>query len=58
MKQSHPKEEALPLDGERILELAAKSMFDLFANASEGMMLVDRHARVVWINDQIGRAHV
>ena len=30
-------------------------MFDLFANASEGMMLVDRHARVVWINDQYKR---
>jgi transcriptional regulator with PAS, ATPase and Fis domain len=49
MKQS------LPLDGERILELAAKSMFDLFATASEGMMLVDRDARVVWINDQYRR---
>ncbi|MRD47362.1 sigma-54-dependent Fis family transcriptional regulator [Caenimonas koreensis] len=45
----------LPLDGQRILELAAQSMFDLFANASEGMMLVDRHARVVWINDQYKR---
>jgi hypothetical protein len=30
-------------------------MFDLFANASEGMMLVDRQARVVWINDQYRR---
>jgi transcriptional regulator with PAS, ATPase and Fis domain len=30
-------------------------MFDLFANASEGMMLVDRDARVVWINDQYKR---
>ena len=30
-------------------------MFDLFANASEGMMLVDRQARVVWINDQYKR---
>ncbi len=45
----------LPLDGERILELAARSMFDLFANASEGMLLVDRNARVVWINDQYRR---
>ena len=44
---------SLPLDGQRILELAARSMFDLFANASEGMLLVDREARVVWINDQI-----
>ncbi len=45
----------LPLDGQRILELAARSMFDLFANASEGMMLVDRESRVVWINDQYRR---
>src|SRR6478736_452293 len=45
----------LPLDGQRILELAARSMFDLFANASEGMLLVDREARVVWINDQYKR---
>jgi transcriptional regulator with PAS, ATPase and Fis domain len=45
----------LPLDGERILELAARSMFDLFANASEGMLLVDKQARVVWINDQYRR---
>ena len=30
---------SLPLDGQRILELAARSMFDLFANASEGMLL-------------------
>src|SRR5687768_14283833 len=51
MKSSHP----LPLDGQRILELAARSMFDLFANASEGMLLVDRDARVVWINDQYKR---
>jgi transcriptional regulator with PAS, ATPase and Fis domain len=46
---------SLPLDGQRILELAARSMFDLFANASEGMLLVDRDARVVWINDQYKR---
>ncbi len=45
----------LPTDAESILELAARSMFDLFANASEGMLLVDRDARVVWINDQYRR---
>jgi transcriptional regulator with PAS, ATPase and Fis domain len=55
MKQSPPAHESLPLDGQRILELAARSMFDLFANASEGMMLVDRDSRVVWINDQYKR---
>ncbi|NML45155.1 sigma 54-interacting transcriptional regulator [Ramlibacter sp. G-1-2-2] len=51
MKSTDP----LPLDGQRILELAARSMFDLFANASEGMLLVDREARVVWINEQYKR---
>ncbi|WP_342128380.1 sigma-54 interaction domain-containing protein [Hydrogenophaga sp. OTU3427] len=45
----------LPRDAQSILELAARSMFDLFAHASEGMMLVDREARVVWINDQYRR---
>jgi transcriptional regulator with PAS, ATPase and Fis domain len=45
----------LPRDAQSILELAARSMFDLFATASEGMMLVDRKARVVWINDQYRR---
>jgi transcriptional regulator with PAS, ATPase and Fis domain len=51
MAASHP----LLRDAQSILELAARSMFDLFANASEGMMLVDRDARVVWINDQYRR---
>ncbi|HEY9094457.1 MAG TPA: sigma 54-interacting transcriptional regulator [Hydrogenophaga sp.] len=45
------RDDRLPRDAQSILELAARSMFDLFANASEGMMLVDRNARVVWIND-------
>ena len=49
------KTDTLPRDAQSILELAARSMFDLFANASEGMMLVDRQARVVWINDQYKR---
>ena len=46
---------ALPRDAASILELAARSMFDLFASASEGMLLGDREARVVWINDQYRR---
>ncbi len=45
----------LPRDAQSILELAARSMFELFANASEGMLLVDRAGRVVWINDQYRR---
>ncbi len=47
--------DSLPRDAQSILELAARSMFELFASASEGMMLVDRQARVVWINDQYKR---
>jgi len=47
--------DSLPRDAQSILELAARSMFDLFANASQGMLLVDRQARVVWINDQYKR---
>ena len=50
-----PASPALPRDAASILELAARSMFDLFASASEGMVLVDRDARVVWINDQYRR---
>jgi transcriptional regulator with PAS, ATPase and Fis domain len=47
--------DGLPRDAQSILELAARSMFDLFAHASEGMMLVDRQGKVVWINDQYKR---
>ncbi|MBH1963284.1 MAG: sigma 54-interacting transcriptional regulator [Comamonadaceae bacterium] len=50
-----PVDSSLPRDAASILELAARSMFDLFAGASEGMILVDRSARVVWINDQYRR---
>jgi len=42
---------ALPLDGDSILKLAARSMFELFSNMAQGMMLVDRTGRVVWINE-------
>jgi transcriptional regulator with PAS, ATPase and Fis domain len=49
------RDDRLPRDAQSILELAARSMFDLFANASEGMLLVDRKGRVVWINDQYRR---
>ena len=47
--------DSLPRDAQSILELAARSMFDLFANASQGMLLVDRRARVVWVNEQYKR---
>jgi transcriptional regulator with PAS, ATPase and Fis domain len=45
----------LPKDAQSILNLAAKSLFDVFAYASEGMLLVDRSGTVVWINDQYRR---
>ena len=45
----------LPKDAQSILNLAAKSLFDVFAHASEGMLLVDRSGCVVWINDQYRR---
>lgn len=45
----------LPTDAQSILALAARSLFDVFAHASEGMLLVDRSGRVVWINDQYRR---
>lgn len=45
----------LPRDAESVLKLAARSMFDLFSTMSEGMMLVDRAGRVVWINDSYKR---
>jgi hypothetical protein len=35
----------------RMLELAAKAMFDAFADAAMGSMLVDRDHRIVWISD-------
>jgi len=49
------KHSALPRDAASVLKLAARSMFDLFSSMSEGMMLVDRAGRVVWINDQYKR---
>ena len=45
----------LPTDAQSILALAARSLFDVFARASEGMLLVDRSGRVVWINEQYRR---
>jgi transcriptional regulator with PAS, ATPase and Fis domain len=46
---------SLPRDAESVLKLAAQSMFELFSTMSEGMMLVDRTGRVVWINDSYKR---
>ncbi len=48
---SDPASAGLPLDSDAIVKLAARSMFELFSNLAQGMMLVDRAGRVVWIND-------
>ncbi len=42
---------SLPIDAGSILRLAARSMFDLFSSMAQGMLLVDRAGRVVWINE-------
>jgi transcriptional regulator with PAS, ATPase and Fis domain len=41
----------LPLDAESIRALAARSMFQLFSSISQGMFLVDRSGRIVWMNE-------
>ncbi|MES2530398.1 MAG: sigma 54-interacting transcriptional regulator [Pseudomonadota bacterium] len=46
-----PATPALPLDAEGILALAARSMFHLFSSISQGMFLVDRSGRIVWVNE-------
>ncbi|MES3002970.1 MAG: sigma 54-interacting transcriptional regulator [Pseudomonadota bacterium] len=43
--------QSLPLDGQGILELAARSMFHLFSDISQGMFLVDITGRIVWLNE-------
>ncbi|MCX8004373.1 MAG: sigma 54-interacting transcriptional regulator [Burkholderiaceae bacterium] len=46
---------SLPSDADSILKLAARSLFDLLSSAAQGMLLVDRGGRVVWINDAYKR---
>ncbi|MBX3588021.1 MAG: sigma 54-interacting transcriptional regulator [Ramlibacter sp.] len=41
----------LPRDAQSILELAARSMFHLFSSVSQGMFLVNRAGRIVWVNE-------
>jgi transcriptional regulator with PAS, ATPase and Fis domain len=41
----------LPRDAQSILALAARSMFQLFSSISQGMFLVDRSGRIVWVNE-------
>ena len=46
-----PTSTPLPADTDSLLKLAAQSMFDLYAQTVQGMMVVDRAHRVVWISD-------
>ncbi len=46
-----PSLPALPQDADGLLKLAARSMFDLYAQTVQGMMVVDREHRVVWISE-------
>ena len=39
------------MDAQGILALAARSMFSLFSSISQGMFLVDRSGRIVWVNE-------
>jgi transcriptional regulator with PAS, ATPase and Fis domain len=41
----------LPADADGLLKLAAQSMFDVFARSAQGMMVVDRQHRIVWISE-------
>ncbi|MEK8049140.1 sigma 54-interacting transcriptional regulator [Ideonella sp. DXS22W] len=41
----------LPQDTAGLLKLAAQSMFDLYAQTVQGMMVVDREHRIVWISE-------
>ncbi|MDT9000642.1 sigma 54-interacting transcriptional regulator [Paucibacter sp. APW11] len=40
-----------PFDADGVLRMAAQSLFDVLAQASQGMMVVDRDHRIVWISD-------
>ncbi|MEJ8822260.1 sigma 54-interacting transcriptional regulator [Variovorax humicola] len=46
-----PATPTLPLDANAIHALAARSMFHLFSSISQGMFLVDRSGRIVWVNE-------
>ena len=47
----HDNSSTLPLDAQHILELAAHSMFHLFSSVSQGMFLVNRKGRIVWVSE-------
>ncbi|WP_374569126.1 sigma-54 interaction domain-containing protein [Ideonella sp.] len=51
MPAPHTPATGLPQDASKLLRLAAQSMFDTFAQAALGMMVVDRQHRIVWISE-------
>lgn len=50
-KTQTPAQRDIPQDVDGLLRLAAQSMFDVLARSAEGMMVVDRDHRVVWISE-------
>ncbi len=48
---SIPTALALPADADGVLQLAARSLFDTFAQAAMGMLVIDREHRIVWISE-------
>ena len=46
-----PLQPAPALNADRVLALAAQSMFDSFARTAMGTMVVNREHRIVWIDD-------
>ena len=46
-----PTPTPLTLDAERVLALAAQSMFETFASTAMGTIVVDSAHRIVWIDD-------
>jgi transcriptional regulator with PAS, ATPase and Fis domain len=55
MRLSGPAPSEVPNDQESILRLAAASLFDHLSSMCEGILLVDRDARVAWISDRYER---
>lgn len=41
----------LPLDADGVLRLAARTLFEQLASTAQGMMVLDREHRVVWISE-------
>lgn len=44
-------DDKLPFDADRVLALAAQSLFEMFTTSAMGTMVVDRDHRIVWISD-------